>query len=281
MCINTVSGNSYLVTAGSERAVYNINKNWISFFSIFASPNMFRPLVKPSIWTLDCVTDEIVTTSPSFMAVFLVLHVYLTKSKLKSGPGEWRAEGLDTSSTLSFSLSSDSLAVDTSSVPDISVGVVPLDIRTEQTNEQIKFKRSRLQCSSRVLADGKDASAGWTEQEKHISFNTKKKVNLTGQLESEVWLIAEWLMGHHISLHTPCFQQESAKPLFSLSPQTRPLTPLTTQLDQVRISPYNNNTISSRWENTNTIRGLLIEPIPNFLNQQNTWQTGKELPMSS
>lgn len=121
---------------------------------------MFLPLVKPSIWTLDCVTDEMVIMSPSFMAVFLVLQVYLTKSKFRSKPGEWTAEGLDTSPPLTFSLSSDSLAVVSSSVPDLSIGVVPLNIRTDQQNESIKTACKRLHCSSKVLNDDKDLCTG-------------------------------------------------------------------------------------------------------------------------
>lgn len=86
---------------------------------------MFLPLVKPSILTRACVTDEIVMIFPSFIAVFLVSHVYLTKSRFVSTPGDWAIAGLDTSGSLAFSLSSDSAPVPASSVSDFSAGVLP------------------------------------------------------------------------------------------------------------------------------------------------------------
>jgi len=86
---------------------------------------MFLPLVKPSILTRACVTDEIVMILPSFMAVFLVSHVYLTKSRFVSAPGDCTVTGLNTSASLAFSLSSDSAPVPPSSTSDFSADVVP------------------------------------------------------------------------------------------------------------------------------------------------------------
>ena len=88
-------------------------------------PNIFLPLVKPSILTLACVTEEIVMIFPSFIAVFLVSHVYLTKSRFVSTPGDWAVAGLNTSASLTLSFSSDSAPVPASSVSDFSTGAFP------------------------------------------------------------------------------------------------------------------------------------------------------------
>ena len=50
-------------------------------------PYMFLPLVNPVILTFASVIDEIVMRSSFFTAIFLVSHVYLTKSHSSSGWG--------------------------------------------------------------------------------------------------------------------------------------------------------------------------------------------------
>lgn len=113
---------------------------WIS-----SLPNIFFPLVNPSILTRDSVTDEMVMMFPSFLAVFLVSHVYLTKSGLSStSDADCVEDGLvNCGNSLSFSsvFVSDLMITST----EFFAGTIPCKITIQP------FIKSVAQASSQIL----------------------------------------------------------------------------------------------------------------------------------